>query len=346
MTEFKNTKFISIVVCTYNGESRIKKCVTSLLNQNYPKSQYEVIVVVDGSKDKTISILKDMPVVIVNHEKNMGIAASRNSGLKRAKGDIYVCFDDDCYAEVDWLSEIIKSFDTNIAGVCGVTKNSTQGTVDLFLDSMGHGNPSPIKKLNPSVIGRFFEYFIDMYKRANRKHNVKASYEVAEIWGENCSFITGLLSKVGGWDTELSGVEDTDLCYRIKKITNNKFVCNPNAVIYHDGKTSFYALLVKPYVRGLSNLRYYLKINKIPPIFPFPIIIILISGFSIFYLGWSGIFISFLIIYLLYSWWTVKYLKTLNYSYLFFPFIQFSLELSTLVGMFRGAIIMLREYLI
>lgn len=84
---------LSIVVPVYNVENYIKECISSLLEQTL--EEIEILVVNDGTKDKSIEIVKefnDERISILNKE-NGGLSSARNYGLKHAKGE-YVCFFD------------------------------------------------------------------------------------------------------------------------------------------------------------------------------------------------------------------------------------------------------------
>lgn len=101
---------ISVIIPTYNRANTLKNCLEILLNQDYPKEKFEIIVVDDGSRDDTkavIDSLKDRANIrYLKHERNLGISASRNSGIKNAKGGIIAFIDDDCIAGSNWLSSI------------------------------------------------------------------------------------------------------------------------------------------------------------------------------------------------------------------------------------------------
>lgn len=95
----------SIIIPAFNQEKYIKKCVKSALEQNFSGS-FEVIVINDGSFDKTSEILKEFKddrLKIFNNE-NSGAAYSRNFGIKKAVGEYIVFLDSDDILEKNALS--------------------------------------------------------------------------------------------------------------------------------------------------------------------------------------------------------------------------------------------------
>ncbi len=84
----------SVIIPTYNRGWVIKESVNSVLRQNF--NDYEVIVVVDGSVDDTLEILKEFnDKIIVLKKENEGPSQARNFGAKNAKGEYLIFLDDD-----------------------------------------------------------------------------------------------------------------------------------------------------------------------------------------------------------------------------------------------------------
>lgn len=83
----------SIIIPAYNAEAYLKRCLDSILSQNY--SDYEVIVIDDGSTDGTSNILVQYPQVKVISQANHGMATARNRGLEVAQGDYILFVDSD-----------------------------------------------------------------------------------------------------------------------------------------------------------------------------------------------------------------------------------------------------------
>ena len=96
---------ISIIIATHNCDKYLSRSLRSALDQVLSKSQYEVIVVDDGSTDDTKRILKpfkDM-IRIMTFKKNKGLSYARNYAIKRALGKFIVCLDADDYISNDLL---------------------------------------------------------------------------------------------------------------------------------------------------------------------------------------------------------------------------------------------------
>lgn len=99
---------LSIIIPTHNSESTIKRCLDSLLSQSIPREQFEIIIVDDGSKDKTVQIANECKAdnVIVTEPCFQGKA--RNIGAKNAQGEFLAFIDSDCSAKDGWIGSIIS----------------------------------------------------------------------------------------------------------------------------------------------------------------------------------------------------------------------------------------------
>jgi len=88
---------ISVIIPTYNRQGLIKDAILSALNQTY--KNIEIIVVDDASTDgteKSVSSFEDSRIIYLKHNKNMGVAATCNTGIKKATGEfIFILNDDD-----------------------------------------------------------------------------------------------------------------------------------------------------------------------------------------------------------------------------------------------------------
>src|SRR5271169_490213 len=90
--------FVSVLIDTYNHERFIEQAIVSVLEQDFPVSEREIIVVDDGSTDRTPEIVKKFePRVRLLRKENGGQASAFNAGIPECKGEIVAFLDGD-----DW----------------------------------------------------------------------------------------------------------------------------------------------------------------------------------------------------------------------------------------------------
>lgn len=115
---------VSVIVPAYNEEITIAKCIHSILNLDYP--EYEVIIVDDGSTDRTCEIAKKLETqrVRVIHQENRGKAKALNNGIFSSEGEIIVTVDADTTVMQDALKWLAGRFALNprIGAVAGNIK--------------------------------------------------------------------------------------------------------------------------------------------------------------------------------------------------------------------------------
>src|SRR6185369_10255511 len=95
--------FFSIIVPTYERPAQLSRCLQSLGQLDYPKENYEILVVDDGSAHPLDDV--PFPVRILRHE-NTGPAGARNFGASQARGEFLAFTDDDCQPDAGWLREL------------------------------------------------------------------------------------------------------------------------------------------------------------------------------------------------------------------------------------------------
>ena len=101
---------VSIIIPVYNCEKYITRCLDSLINQTY--SNIEIILVNDGSNDKSEDIIKAFAKndnrIKLYSQINQGVSVARNTGLDKATGEYIMFVDADDYIELDMVDELIK----------------------------------------------------------------------------------------------------------------------------------------------------------------------------------------------------------------------------------------------
>lgn len=110
---------ISVIIPAYNSEQTIDSCVMSVLQQNIGNRNIEILVINDGSTDRTGEILdslkKEQTVLQVYHIPNGGVSHARNYGICHAKGEQLLFLDSDDFLEKNCLEELMKSYENNKA---------------------------------------------------------------------------------------------------------------------------------------------------------------------------------------------------------------------------------------
>lgn len=104
-----NDPIISIIVPVYNVEKYLKKCILSLVEQTY--SKLEIILVDDGATDKSGSICdqyaeQDARILVI-HQKNQGLSAAREAGVRRASGEYLMFVDGDDWVDISICRELL-----------------------------------------------------------------------------------------------------------------------------------------------------------------------------------------------------------------------------------------------
>ncbi len=143
---------VSIIIPAYNIEKYIGKCINSVLEQTY--KNIEIIVVNDGSTDRTKAIIKekakaDKRIRIIN-QKNAGLSAARNIGIKNAKGDYIVFIDGDDFVENNFLEKLIEKTRTDKSDivVCSFkTIQNNNETIEKGYNKTATGEEATIQLL-------------------------------------------------------------------------------------------------------------------------------------------------------------------------------------------------------
>jgi cellulose synthase/poly-beta-1,6-N-acetylglucosamine synthase-like glycosyltransferase len=215
-------KTFSIMIPAKNEEKVLGRLLDRLVNLEYDKSKYEVIVLEDGSTDNTYNICKkyeDMYDIIrcIKLEKSQvpnGKSRALNVGLKLAKYEIIGIFDADSVPKLDILSYASATFsDDNVVAVQGklVPINVRESIITRFA----------------SLEELFHEYSIAGRSRLGLFVPLEGT----------CTFIRkSTLEELGGWN-EYTLTEDLDLSLKITSM-GYKIVYNPSMIMWREVPTS------------------------------------------------------------------------------------------------------------
>jgi cellulose synthase/poly-beta-1,6-N-acetylglucosamine synthase-like glycosyltransferase len=202
------TPTVSVVIGVYNGADMIGDCLESLLNQNYPRDAYDIIVVENGSTDNTAEVVTRYPVRFFQNEVR-GLAPARNLGLAKSEADIVLTTDADCIAHPDCLAELVKPYaDPQVGGVGGAILSYDGG--------------------NRSVVEMFSDECTPLVNFSSGENEF-----LPRLCGAHASYRRQLLNEVGGFNPNMLTGEDVDISWRIQLETGVKLVYAPKSIIYH-----------------------------------------------------------------------------------------------------------------
>ena len=147
-------ELISIIIPVYQAEKYIERSLKSILNQTY--KNIEIILVNDGSTDKSVEIIKkymenDERIKLLN-QTNQGAGAARNNGLDVATGTYIGFVDSDDWIEPDmyeYLYKIIKKENADIAACDFISTNRTDSKIN-------NKEPEKLKSMNQEELMKFF----------------------------------------------------------------------------------------------------------------------------------------------------------------------------------------------
>jgi O-antigen biosynthesis protein len=203
---------ISVVVCTYNGSRTLRECLNGLRQVDYP--DYEIIVVDDGSTDRSPDIAREFGVRLISTE-NRGLSAARNTGLEAATGEIVAYIDDDAYPDPHWLTYLAATFRKTRHAALGGPNIAPPGDGDTA-DAVVNAPGGPV-------------------------HVLLSDTEAEHIPGCNMAFRKSCLEALGGFDPQFRAAgDDVDLCWRIQQ-KGWTIGFHPAALVWHHRRNSLRA---------------------------------------------------------------------------------------------------------
>lgn len=191
--KLKKLPSISIIIPAYNKEKVIEGTIKAVKNIKYPAHLKEIIVVDDGSKDRTYEIIKKINGIKALTKPNGGRADALNYGIRHAKGEIVITVDADSYPKPDSVLKAIDFFsDKDVAGVtCTVLVNKPK----KFIEKLQN-----------------FEYSM-FYLTRKMLEAVNCIYVTP---GPLALYRKDVIKKIGGFDTK-NMTEDIEIAWRILK---------------------------------------------------------------------------------------------------------------------------------
>lgn len=201
---------VSVVVCAYNAADTLEDNLASLEKLTYP--DYEIILVNDGSRDRTSAIGHAHPRVRVIDIANGGLSAARNVGLAAATGEIVAYTDADTRVDPDWLTFLVQPF--------------------LRSDVVGSGGPNVVPADDPPIAQC-------IARAPGGPTHVLLDDRIAEhVPGCNMAFRRDALLAIGGFNpVYLRAGDDVDVCWRLQA-RGWKIGFASSALVWHHHRSS------------------------------------------------------------------------------------------------------------
>jgi len=199
------------------------------------KQPDEILIIDDGSKDRTVEFASLYPVRIIKHENNKGLAAARNTGLKSASHELVACLDADCIPEPDWLEYLITRIHTpNVAIVGG--------------------------RLEESVINGIADRW-----RATHMQQHWGNQSVTNppfMFGHDAIVQRSIVAAAGWYDVNhRTNGEDADLSWRIRRL-NFDCIYEPKAIVKHLRTDSISSIMDTRWRYAYNNVYTLMNANR------------------------------------------------------------------------------------
>lgn len=261
----------TVVVVGYHGARYLRDCLASILDQELPADQYEVIWVDNGSTDDSVErVRRQFPSVrVIALDRNLGFFGACNMVAPTARGRYLVVVPQDTVAHRRWLPELIRAADEHDeALVC--TANSIGPDA---ADYAALAREGPVREIH--------------YRELSRLGHVTfrtAPYTEWAFWTLACSGVSGLFkpeieARTGCLFEPLMGHYASDMEAGLRvAVTGHKVLCVPSAVIYHVGdeaKSLADVGLLGRYVLGARDilLAYYKNMSPLEFLLALPLLL-------------------------------------------------------------------------
>ena len=267
---------VTVVVCTYNGESKIAACLGALSAQS---KAVKTIVINDGSQDRTAEIVIEAGVPLVSIPTNGGIAEARERALTAVTTSHIAFTDDDCIPAVDWVESLINAWNSAPDGTTAVGGSvsvmNPESYVERFLEEC---NPlRPIEMYwshDAGLLGR-----VKYYLKANGEGRTHGRHVVSM---PTANFVCQRESAIqaGGFRSSngVRGGEDERLCARLRATFGESTLWfDPSVTVAHRFEQTLSGFVKRAYKQGRNSGQRWIVEKGIPSLPPMACLVLLSS---------------------------------------------------------------------
>jgi glycosyltransferase involved in cell wall biosynthesis len=223
---------VSVVLPVRNGATTIGDTLAALEAQAVRPPGYELLVVDNGSDDRTQDIVRAHGVTPLE-EPTPGPSAARNCGLRSARGDVVACLDADTVPSRRWLAALVSAFaDPTVLFVAGRTL------------------PFPPRTPAERYVAAAGVFDAERLVR-------RTSFPYAPSL--NMAVRRDAAMAIGGWAEELTTAEDVDFAFRLLRRWNTTIGFQPDAVLFHRNRSSDEALRRQAWTYGEGVAHMYAR---------------------------------------------------------------------------------------
>ena len=226
----------SIIIPAWNNWSDTRRCLATLRRT---AADVEVVVVNNGSKDRTAAGLRRRPWVSVESlPENRGFAAGCNIGAARAAGDILVFLNTDTVpCQPGWLEALLDPFDEADVLATGPVSNGTRPP-QLVLSELPRWRRG-LRRLDPSVARQARRFLAEVRRNGALD---RPAFDVTTLTGFCLAVRRTAFERVGGFDERFAvgSYEDDEICRQLVAL-GGRLTVVPGAFVFHRGQRTFRA---------------------------------------------------------------------------------------------------------
>jgi glycosyltransferase involved in cell wall biosynthesis len=229
-----NEPSFSVIIPTYNRQESLSSCLHALVQQNHPGTDFEVIVVDDGSHrpigNEALAEFPGIEITLLRNPENLGPSSARNWGAARARGKYLAFTDDDCLPDRNWLARLKSALETAPTSAAG----------GGILDGSGGNLLSAASHL---ILEAVYKYYNDPAGTARFFATLNMAVPAREF------------SEIGGFRPDLRTSEDREFCARWLQ-RGHRMIYVPEATVVHKSLVGLRGFWRRHYHYGMGAYRF------------------------------------------------------------------------------------------